>query len=265
MRGILNAIVAVAINTTREAIRDKVLYAIVFFGAVALACTLVLAELALYEDVRIVRDLSLAGANLLVVLVAVFLGVTLLHKEIDRRTILTLLSKPLHRWQFIVGKYLGMAATLLLLLVMLAGEIWLLLLLQDSTLDGPMVRALLLCAFEVLVVTGVAMLFSSWTRPFLSGLLTMGVFVLGRAGEDLGILAQRLTGPMRIVAEAAHRVAPNLHLFYVSGYEVRAKHVSIHGYFIDWPYIGYAAGYAGLYVVGTLLFAILLFRKRDFL
>lgn len=261
----MRVILAVAHNTFREAVRDKVLYVIVFFGVIGLAGTEALAEMALYENERLVRDLGLAGANLVAILVAIFLGVTLLHREIDRRTIYTVLAKPIGRWQFVVGKFAGMAATLLTLCALLAGVVAILLAVQRSSFDGAMARATVLSALEVLVVVAVATLFSAWTRPFLSGLFTLGVFVLGRAAEDLGALASRAGGILGPVVRVLHLVAPNLNLLYVSGYEVEGRHVSVHGpAFVDWAYVGHAAGYAGLYIAGALAAAVLLFRKRDF-
>lgn len=258
------AILAVAKNTLREAIRDKVLYVILFFGVLGMALSGVLADVAVSQNVRLVRDLGLAGSNLLLVFVAIFLGVTLLYKEIDRRTIVAILSKPIDRWQFMVGKFLGMAATVLLLSLLLAGVLELLLWRQQSSLDGTMARVLALSAMEILVVTALAIFFSSWTSPFLSGLFTLGLFVLGRAAEDLSAIAMKSTGAVAPILKLAHRIIPNLNLFHVSGYEVDARHVSIHGAFIDWTYVLHAGVYAALYVLGTVALAVLLFRKRDF-
>ena len=258
------AIFAVAHNTFREAIRDKVLYGIVFFGVLGLAGTYVLSELASYESARVVRDLALAGSNLLAILVAIVLGVTLLHKEVDRRTAYAILPKPLHRWQFVIGKFCGMAATLIALCVLLAGVVEALLRTQASTIDGPTAVALVLSLLEVLVVTAVAVTLSCWTRPFLSGLLTAGIFILGRSAEEIGALAARAEGPMRLVFDALHKGLPNLYLFQVSGWEVAGKRVSIHGTFVDWAYVASAATYAGLCIVGALAIAVLLFRRRDF-
>lgn len=260
----MRTIVAIARNTLREAIRDKVLYALVFFALAGLCGTLVLGEMSLGEHERLTLDLGLASLSLFGVLIAIFLGVSLLYKELERKTVYTILPKPMHRWQFVLGKFGGMVATLCLLVALMGAVLCALVLLQRASPSGALARAILLCLFEIVVVTAVALFFSSWSSPFLSGLFTLGVFVLGRSADEIAALAVRTRGnPVGLLLRALGFCLPNLNLFYVSGSEVEGKVVSVHGAFVDWGYIGVAAGYAALYVAAMVGGAVLLFRKRD--
>jgi len=260
----MTPLLAIARNTFREAIRDKILYALVFFALLGLSGSLVLGEMSLGEQERLTRDLGLAGLSLFGVLIAVFLGTSLLYKELERKTIFTVVSKPVHRWQFVLGKLGGMVATLTMLVLLMAAFLGGLLLLQHSAPDGALVRAVTLCLLEIVVVTSVAVFFSSWSSPFLSGLFTLGIFVLGRNAGELHALAERVKAAsiawgLRALAAAL----PNLDLFYVSGSNVDGTHVSVHGPFVDWAYVGWAAWYALLYVAAAVGLAVLLFRRRD--
>jgi len=260
----MNAIAAIARNTLREAIRDKVLYALVFFALAGLCFTLVLGEMSLGEQERLTLDLGLAALSLFGVLIAVFLGVSLLYKELERKTVYVILPKPMHRWQFVIGKFAGMVATLCLLVALMGAALCGLLLLQRASLDGALARAILLCLLEIVVVTAIAIFFSSWSSPFLSGLFTLGVFVLGRNADEIAALATRAGDTaVGLVLRALAACLPNLNLFYVSGSEVEGKYVSVHGAFVDWGYVGVAGGYAALYLWAALGAAVLLFRKRD--
>jgi ABC-type transport system involved in multi-copper enzyme maturation permease subunit len=260
----VRAVAAIARNTLREAIRDKVLYALVLFALAGLAATLVFGEMSVGEQARLTLDLGLAALSLFGVLIAVFLGVSLLYKELERKTVFAIVPKPLHRWQFVVGKFAGMAATLALLVALMGAALWALLWLQRAPVGGAILRAVVLCLLEIVVITAVAVFFSSWSSPFLSGSFTLGVFVLGRNADEIATLAGRARGSAAgLLLRALEVGLPNLNLFYVSGSEVEGKVVSVHGAFVDWAYVGVAGGYAALYATAAVGVAVLLFRKRD--
>jgi ABC-type transport system involved in multi-copper enzyme maturation permease subunit len=260
----MRAVAVIARNTLREAIRDKVLYALVLFALAGLASTLVLGEMSVGEQARLTIDLGLAGLSLFGVLIAVFLGVSLLYKELERKTVFAIVPKPLHRWQFVVGKFAGMAATLALLVTLMGAALWALLWLQRAPIGGAILRAVVLCLLEIVVITAIAVFFSSWSSPFLSGSFTLGVFVLGRNADEIATLAGRARGGAAgLLLRALEVGLPNLNLFYVSGSEVEGKVVSVHGAFVDWAYVGVAGGYAALYATAAVGVAVLLFRKRD--
>ncbi len=256
---------AVALNTFREAIRHRIIYGIV---AVAIAFNLfaiVLGAMSLHQEARIARDVGLAGVSLFGSITAIVLGVSLLYGEVQRRTIYTIISKPLERHEFVLGKYLGMACTLLVLVAVFAGAMALLLFIQDVPFSAAVTKAVALGAMEVLVVAAIAVFFSSFSSPYLSGVFSFGLFFLGRVTPEMRrITEQDDAGALGAVIDAALVAVPDLHIFAVSGHEVDGEHVSVHGEFVGWDYVVTAGGYA-LLVIGVLLaLACAIFSRRDF-
>jgi len=257
-------LVAVLLNTFRETIRDKILYGIVFFALTLILTTFVLGEWSLHEEVRVTTDLGLAGISLFMVLLAVVLGVSLMHKEIDKKTLYPVLTKPVARWQFLLGKYLGMALTLALAIVVLSAVLLLVLAIQGGRPSRALGVALALVYMEVLVVTAVAILFSSFSTPFVSGVLTLGTFVVGRNLDtlDLFLRAQEVKVAPGLF-KLATVVFPNLYLFFPSGKAIHSEWVSVHGVFVSWQYLGSTGAYALAYIAACLVASIILFSRRD--
>ena len=262
----MRRIAAVAKNTFREAARNKVMYSLLFFALALILSTLALGALSVHEDLRMIRDVGLFGIDVFSVLIAIFVGVNLLYKELALKTVYTILPKPIARWEFVLGKWLGVMMTLVAQIVVMGAVLALTLVVQGGgeALDAALCKALWLLLMNVTIVTSVAMLFSAFTSPFLSGLFSIGVFVVGRQVPDLRQLAERAGGiPGRVIATAAS-VLPNLHLFTPSGTMVGGEHVSVHGQFVSPAYIGSATVYALGYSTLVLGLAMLIFRRRDF-
>jgi hypothetical protein len=262
----IGRIYAIALNTFREAVRQRVMYGILVVALALNLFSLVLGEMSLHEEARVARDVGLGGVSLFGSLIAIVLGVSLLYGEIQKRTIHTIVSKPIARFEFVLGKYLGMAATLALLVVVFAIELFVILQLQDVAFDARLTKALVLAGFEVLVVAAIAILFSTFSTPFLAGIFTFGLFFVGRVTPEMRAAAEGAKNEViRDVCKAALQVVPDLHLFSISGSELAGQHVSVHvGDFVSWGYVGVAAGHAALYVGLLLVLAILIFSRRDF-
>ncbi|MBK8480579.1 MAG: ABC transporter permease [Proteobacteria bacterium] len=255
---------AIAFNTFREAIRNKVLYSLLFFAVLVIVSALAFGALSVHEEVRLTMDLGFAGMSAFLVLIATFLGVNLVYKELERKTVYVLIPKPIHRYQFVLGKFLGLALTLIVLLALMSGVLLAVLWLQGAALEPALAMLITLILIEVLVVTAVAVFFSSFSTPLLSGLFTVGVFLLGRSVPDIRAVADKLDQPMLpLLLRGVARVVPNLRHFYVTGAEVDGQHVAISGAFVDWGYVGLAGGYAAIYLVVVLLLAMALFSRRD--
>lgn len=254
----------IGLNTFREAIRNKVLYSLLFFALLLILAATIFGELSVGAQLRLTIDLGLAAMSLFLVIIAIFVGVNLVYKELQRKTVYTLLPKPVYRFQFVLGKYFGLVLTLLsmalVMFLVLAGVVAL----QNGPVGGPLVRMVLLITLEVLLVTGIAVLFSSFSTPLLSGLFTVGIFLVGRSVPDIRAIAGKVGGLLGIALEAISRVVPNLRFFYVTGARVDGEHMSINGTMVDWSYVGAAAGYAGLNIGLLLLISMLLFSRRDF-
>jgi ABC-type transport system involved in multi-copper enzyme maturation permease subunit len=255
---------AIARNTFREAVRNKILYSLLFFAVVIILSALAVGQLSLHEEIRMTRDVGLYGIDAFGVIIAIFVGVNLLYKELDLKTVYTILPKPIYRWEFVLGKWLGMLLTLAVqvgvMALVLAGT----LALQGARFDEPMWKAVWLLYVNVMVVTSVAVLFSAFSSPFLSGFFALGVFVVGRSVPEIQALASRMGGSARTVIDAVVAVLPNLHLFYPSGAIIGADKVSVHATFVGGRYIGWTTAYGVGYSLAVLLLAMLIFRKRDF-
>jgi ABC-type transport system involved in multi-copper enzyme maturation permease subunit len=259
----LRRIWAIARNTFREAVRDKVLYALLFFAILLILSALVLGQLSLHEEARVVRDMGLGGITLFSVIIATFVGSSLVYKEIDRKTVYTIVPKPLYRHEFVIGKFIGMNVVLGLQLLVMAAVLCGVLIGVGGSVEIGLIRAIVLLGVELVVVTAVALLFSSFSSPFLSAMFTLGVFAVGRSTPEIAQAAQKLGSggtALRIIG----RVVPDLHLFYVSGSIIDGTRVSVNEQYVSWGYVGSATLYGMMYAVVLVFVAALIFRRRDF-
>jgi ABC-type transport system involved in multi-copper enzyme maturation permease subunit len=203
--------------------------------------------------------------SLFSIIITIFVGVNLVYKELERKTIYTLIPKPLHRYQFVMGKFFGMVITLAVLLAVMTLVLLAVRLFQGGDLSTALSKMVLLIFFEVVVITAVAVFFSSFSTPLLSGMFTVGVFLLGRSVPDILQVADRVASPILAgLLRTLARLMPDLRYLYVTGSEAVAAHASVHANFPDWSYVGMAAGYAILYAAIVLLLAMGLFARRDF-
>ncbi len=258
---------AIALNTFREATRNRVLYVLVLFAVGLMAFSIVLGELSLHEEVRVIKDIGLAGISIVGLVIALFLGVNLLSKELDRKTVFFVIPKPLFRAEFLLGKLLGLGVTLTVLVGLMAITLAIVLASEGGVHDVALVRAELLVLLELLLVTAVAMLFSSFSSPYLSAMFTGSLWVIGRNSGELRAFAEgKLAGtPIGTLLDGVTVVLPDFHAFYVSGAMLSGETpVSIHESFVSWGYVAEAALYAGAYGGMCTVLACLLFQRRDF-
>jgi ABC-type transport system involved in multi-copper enzyme maturation permease subunit len=217
------------------------------------------------------RDIGLFGVDLFSVLIAVFVGVNLLYKELDLKTVYTILPKPIARWQFVLGKWLGMLITLGIQIVVMGVVLALTLLAQGGRPDGALTSSLWLLFVNVTIVTSVALLFSSFSSPFLSGFFSLGVFVVGRSVPDLRQIAARAGGGASRVVEVVAAVLPNLHLFNPSGFALGPSGVALgadaaalSGSLVGAGYLTWTTLYGLGYSVLVLALSMIIFARRDF-
>jgi Cu-processing system permease protein len=263
---------AIALNTFREAIRHKVLYGILVVVVLSNLFALVLGEMSLHHEARVAVDVGLAGVSLFGSITAIVLGVSLLYNEIQKKTIHVILAKPIERHEFVLGKYLGMAITLTLLVALFV--VFLAALLAVANAVNPyeqlhwtssLTKAVLLGWMEVLIVAALAVFFSSFSTPYLSGVFTFALFFLGRTSDEIRVSITRFRQVwVKTIAWIGLNAIPDLRMYGISGGDVDGKPVSVHAEFVTWSYLGHAALYALLWCAGLLLLAILVFRRRDF-
>ncbi len=249
---------AIALNTFREAVRDKILYSLLFFAILMIGGSVLVAELTIGEQDKIIRDVGLAAISIFGLMIAIFIGIGLIYKEIERKTIYTIASKPVARWEFLVGKYLGLLATLATEVLIMSVAFWLTLQFMGSDTPGALFPAIWLTFVEMAVVTAVAILFGCFTSPMLSALFTVGTLIIGKLSQDLLLIGQRSESDVvRVLTEVGYRVLPDLGRF-----DLRTE--AAHGLPVDWEYVAYATGYGAAYSAALLVLASLIFRLRDF-
>jgi ABC-type transport system involved in multi-copper enzyme maturation permease subunit len=248
---------SIAFNTFRENLREKLLYNLLVFALLMIASSVLLTRLTVGEWDRLIIDLGLSSLNLFGVLIAIFVGISLVSKEIDKKTIYTIVSKPVPRYEFLVGKYLGLIITLLInTAVMVAG-----LLAVMAYLNAPVTILLfeaLGCIFlEFLVVTAVALLFSTFTSTTLSAIFTLAIYVVGHLSTDLKLFGDRVGSIGKFVLDAIYYLLPNLERFNLKGQVIH--HVDVTAGHLAMTTV-YGLAYAGL----LILLAAVIFQRRDF-
>ena len=248
---------AIAINTFREAVRDKVLYSLLFFAIALIGASVVMNRLAIGQQTKIIVDIGLASISLFGTLIAIFVGIGLVSKEIERRTIFTIVSKPVSRGGFIVGKYLGLLLTLAVEVAIMSACFLTMISIYADGLALPSIMAIGLIFVELSVVTAVAILFSSFSTAFLSGLLTMGVWIIGHLTPDLRAFGDKVGGGMNMLTDFLYYALPNFRNFNIKEQVVYEIPVSP-------EFLGFALLYGVVYVTLVLAVATLIFERRDF-
>ena len=246
----------IALNTIRELLRERVLCNLVFFALLLIASSLVLSWLTVGDPRRIVIDLGIASINLFGVCMAIFVGITLVSREMDRRTIYMIVTKPVPRAHLIVGRYVGLSSVLLLNMGVMIVGFASLLLLTHSPINLPLIQALGTMYFELALVAAVAVFFSTVTTPTLSAMFTLSIYVCGQSITTLRSVAEHAGGWMRTAATSAIYLIPNLEQLNLKG-SVLAQHPVAAS--DVWLLIGYASAYSA-----TLLsIAVMIFERRD--
>ncbi|TPV93975.1 MAG: hypothetical protein B7733_17490 [Myxococcales bacterium FL481] len=258
-------IYGIALNTFREAVRNRVLFVLVMFAVGLMAFSLALGEMSLREDVRILKDLGLAAMSGFGLVIALFLGVNLLSKELDRKTVYAILPKPIARWEFLLGKHIGLVCTMVVLVSLMSAVLAAMVTAKGGHHGELMLRAEVLIAAELLLVVGVAMVFSSFSSPYLSAMFTGALWVIGRSTAELeAFVANKLDDPVvGSILRACVEATPDFRMFYVSGANLAGELVSVHDSFVTWGYVGLACLYALLYSAICLAIACGLFARRD--
>jgi ABC-type transport system involved in multi-copper enzyme maturation permease subunit len=247
-----------AVNTVREAVRSRVLYVLLFFALVLIGTGVLLSTLSYVERERILQDVGLAAIRLFGAAIAIFVGVGLIHREVDRRTIFTILSKPVSRAEFLVGKFVGLVVTLWIQVAIMAAGFCAVSLLAGAPLGAAHAKALVLVSGELALMAAVATLFSSFTTPMLASLFGAGIYLVGHLTRDLRALgAQSGSATAAQVTELLHRVLPDLEAF-------NASIEAVHGLPIPAAAVWQPLLYGALYSAGLLLLAALIFERRDF-
>ena len=251
-------IVSLAKNTFREGFRDRLFVAVAVFGVIVLVSSLVIGPLSLGEDARITQDLGLAAISILSFLIAILIGTGIVYREIERRTIYTVVSKPVSRWEFIVGKFLGLSATIGLLVAGMTAVLMIANRVINGGFELQILAAVLLIWMELLLLTALSVLMSTLCSPILGAIFTFMLYVIGHTSADLKHLVARVgTMPVRVIVDVVYYAIPNLEYL-----NIRSK--VTHGVPIEGSYLAFACAYALLYSLVFLTVAGLIFERREF-
>lgn len=261
----------VAYHVFKESVRDKVLYNLVLFAVLLISASYLLGQLTAGQDVKIIKDLGLAASAVFGLFIAVFIGVGLVWKEVDKRSVYNLLVKPIRRHEFIIGKFLGLALTLFVNIAVMAIALYAVLGLMNwlepglgrASIEAPVLDPQLLKAFgllyvQLLVITSVALFFSTFSGPMLSAAFTFGLYIVGHFNADLAHFENVVKSPAAAwLGKALYYILPNLAPFDV-------KAAVVHGQAVPAAYVALTAGYGVLYAAAMLTLSALIFARRDF-
>ena len=267
----MTAIRLVAWAVYRESVRDRVPLTIAGFGVLLVCASYLISQLTAGQDLKIIKDLGLAALDVLGLLIAVFIGIGLVAKEVERRSIYSLLSKPVTREQFLLGKFFGLAMTLAVNLTAMVVAYYGVLFYQDlaatsnqraawpaPAMDPRLLVAVVLIYGELILVTAIALFFSTFSTPLLSILLTLGLWIAGHFNADLRNFGDVVDSTAAAwIARAAYYLLPNL-----APFDVKAE--VVHGVAVAPSHVALTLGYAGVYTAAVLVAAMAIFRKKDF-
>lgn len=250
-------VLSIALNTFRENLRDKLLYNLLVFALLMIGSSLLLMRLTLGEFHRLILDIGLGSINFFGVLIAIFVGIGLVSKEIEKKTIYTIVSKPVARYQFLLGKYLGLCLTLLVNTAIMAIGLLAVLSMQDVPIHAVLFKALGMIVVEFMVVTAVALLFSTFSSATLSAIFTLAIYVIGHLTADLKAFGQKIDGLGQTVLEGMYYILPNLERFNLKGHVTHQLDVPTGDLFV-------ITAYGLAYTTFLLMLASLIFQRRDF-
>ena len=267
----MSVITQIAVHVFKDSVRDKVIYTLVLFAVLMIGASYLIGQLTAGQDVKIIKDLGLAATTVFGLLMAVFIGVSLVAKEVERRSLDTILSKPVRRHEVVLGKYAGLVLTLAVNLTVMAVALFCILGYMSLTegdelrrgwdapaTDPAMLKAFFLIFMQLMLVTAVALFFSTFSSPILSAVLTFGLYVVGHFNADLrafeAVIDSRVAAH---VAKGLYYVLPNFKTFNITAEVVHAQPVTM-------EYIGLTAAYALAYISILLLASMFIFSRRDF-
>jgi len=261
----------VAVHVFKESVRDKVLYNLVLFAGLLMAASVLIGQLTAGQDVKIIKDLGLAAISVFGLFIAIFIGIGLVSKEVEKRSIYALLAKPVQRHEFIAGKFAGLALTLAINIAVMAIVYFAVLAWYGATESEAVQRAweapavdprllvpIVLIFLQLLVVNAIALFFSTFTSPAMAAAGSLGLWVAGHFNADLRAFDRVVdSAAAGIVGKGLYYVLPNFAAFDV-------KAVVVHGQSVPAGFVLFNAGYAAVYIAVLLIGAAIIFARRDF-
>jgi ABC-type transport system involved in multi-copper enzyme maturation permease subunit len=250
----------VALNTFREAVRDRVLYNLVFFALAMIAASILVGQVSIGIEEMVIVSLGLSAISVIGLLIAVFIGVGLVSKEMDKRTLYALLAKPVRRWEFLLGKFGGLVLTLTVNTAAMAAGLFLALKLvktSDEPLAGSVLVAVYFIVLKLALVVALALLFSCFTTPLLSILYTAGLYIAGMFVTEMRTYqSETMSRALQSLLRWLSYLLPNFENFDVMA-------AAAHGRAIPGMLIAQNTAYAALYCGIVLSVAAAIFTRRN--
>lgn len=253
------SIIPIAKNTFKEAIRDKILYIIILFSILMISSSILLSHLSVGQNQKIIVDIGLAIINLFGVLITLFVGTTLLNKEIEKKTIYLLLTKPLRRSDFILGKHLGLSYTLFIVMAIMTLCFYGILMFQGMPLSFAYLQAIFLSYIELVLLISVAIFFSTFASPIMSSMYTLGVYMMGHFSKDfltMGKLSKNET--FMKFSEYVYYILPDLEKLNLKNIALYLPEQTMSELFFP------STIYGLLYTTIVLVMAIFVFEFKEF-
>ena len=250
---------ALAWNTFREAVRDRVLYSIFFFALGVILLSLAIQEITIGDQAKVVRSAAQGSIDFFGAVISMFLGISLVWKELDRRTVYTILSKPIPRWSFVLGKYFGLMFTLAVQLsLMLLFYVVLMLIESQQEFPAPVVFVSMgLVLVELLLLTAWATLFSCYSAPTTAAFFTISIFLIGHLADDIWLYGSQAENvSVQTMARTLYWVLPNFELFNI-------REAAVHHREVPWERVWGAVVYGLAYTSVVLSLAIGIFNRKD--
>jgi len=251
---------AVALNTFREAVRDRVLYNLVFFALVMIAASILVGQVSIGIEEMVIVTLGLSAISVIGLLIAVFIGVGLVSKEMDKRTLYALLAKPVRRWEFLLGKFGGLVLTLTVNTLAMAAGLFLALKLVKSSadiLEASVLVAVYFIVLKLALVVALALLFSCFTTPLLSILYTAGLYIAGLFVMEMrNYQSETMSRALQTLLRWLSYLLPNFENFDVMA-------AAAHGRAIPRALIAQNTAYAAVYCAVLLAAAAAIFTRRN--
>ena len=252
------SIKGIAVNTFRESARNKMFYLLVFFGILFALSSKLVSFLTLGDAMKVLKDTGLAAINFFCVLIAIFTGINLIYKEIEKKTVFNILSKPVSRDEFIIGKFLGLALTMLTALGAMAVIFFAFVAFNGGGFDTKIALYFFMLFLELLIIVALSLFFSSFTTPILSFIFTVSIYLIGQIIWTYNEFKDLVTVPLwRTLTQVLYYLLPNLHKFNIKNEVVLGAAIN------PWSIL-YAVLYALAYVLALLAITILVFRRREF-
>jgi len=253
----MKRVLAIALNTFKETVRDRILYGLIFFVLLVLPGSRLVIPLAIGQEIKIMKDFGFAAITLFGLLISVVVGTTLVFKELDKRTIYVLVAKPVRRWELLLGKYFGLMGTLTVSFLIMSATMTVTIMMMGGKIDGLLGYSVFGIYMQFVVITSVAIFFSTLASPALSAAFTFCLFIAGTAADQLRLFADRMPGSfLKVAVNAISYLIPNLQ-------NCNFRTEAVYGLEVPLSKIWLMTAYCLLYTGVMLILGSLVLERKD--